>query len=123
MRTSTRLLLFAIFLSSLAMGQNQSEQPSTTHGKSESVVPDAGTEQDEILQLPAPDADPKVRKLDLSSGSKDLTSELGPLVINKDGTTSRITNWDGMNEDERERTVRILSRRNRQRMAKLKEDL
>lgn len=94
----------------------QPDQPKTTS------ISEQG-EQGDVLRLPPPDANAKVTKLDLSGGSKDLTEELGPLVINKDGTTARITNWDTMTPEERERTVRILARRNRQRMAKLKEDL
>lgn len=61
--------------------------------------------------------------LDLGKGSKDLTDELGPLVINKDGTTARITNWHKMTMDEKERTLRIITKRNRERLAVLKQGL
>lgn len=81
------------------------------------------TESQEALGLPPPTPREEVRKLDLTSGSQTLTDELGPLVINKDGTTARITNWDTMTSAEKERTIRILSKRNRERMAKLKEEL
>ncbi|EXJ53614.1 uncharacterized protein A1O5_13181 [Cladophialophora psammophila CBS 110553] len=37
---------------------------------------------------------------------------LGPVVINSDGTLSRIDNWAQMTEMERERTLRILGKRN-----------
>ncbi|KIW65734.1 hypothetical protein PV04_07960 [Phialophora macrospora] len=37
---------------------------------------------------------------------------LGPMVINSDGTLSRIHNWAEMTEAERERTLRILGKRN-----------
>lgn len=60
-------------------------------------------------------------QVNLSDGPQHLTDKLGPLVINKDGSTSRITNWDKMTPEERERTIRILSKRNRQRIAVLKE--
>lgn len=42
--------------------------------------------------------------------------KLGPLVVNSDGTLSRIHNWAGMTDAERERTVRVLNKRNQSRM-------
>lgn len=77
----------------------------------------------EPMKLPPSSSGGSMPKLDLSAGARDLTSELGPLVINKDGTTSRITNWGKMSSSERERTFRIISARNRERMARLKEEL
>ncbi|RSH79284.1 uncharacterized protein EHS24_001324 [Apiotrichum porosum] len=44
---------------------------------------------------------------------------LGPVLVNSDGTLSRVANWADMNELERERTVRILVKRNKVRMTKL----
>lgn len=41
---------------------------------------------------------------------------LGPLVVNKDGTLSRLENWAGMNAQERRRTVEYLRKRNLLRM-------
>ncbi|KIW94365.1 uncharacterized protein Z519_04341 [Cladophialophora bantiana CBS 173.52] len=38
---------------------------------------------------------------------------LGPVVINSDGTLSRIDNWAQMTKTERERTLRILGKRNK----------
>jgi hypothetical protein len=37
---------------------------------------------------------------------------LGPLVVNKDGTLSRIGNWAEMSEIERQNTLRVLGKRN-----------
>ncbi|KAI0673265.1 hypothetical protein C8Q78DRAFT_712979 [Trametes maxima] len=37
---------------------------------------------------------------------------LGPVVVNKDGTLSRVANWDAMTPMEKERTLRILVARN-----------
>lgn len=76
------------------------------------------------LGLPPPEATTgRAHKVDLSSGSADLSDALGPLVINKDGTTARITNWADMTAGERERTLRIITRRNRQRLQQLKDEL
>ncbi|KAI0427987.1 hypothetical protein F5Y09DRAFT_344155 [Xylaria sp. FL1042] len=45
---------------------------------------------------------------------------LGPLVVNEDGTMSRIANWEKMADIERENTLRILGKRNQMRLAKLR---
>lgn len=45
---------------------------------------------------------------------------LGPMVVNVDGTLSRIGNWEQMTEIERKNTVRILGKRNKQRLEALK---
>ncbi|KAI5466967.1 hypothetical protein BGZ63DRAFT_328465, partial [Mariannaea sp. PMI_226] len=45
---------------------------------------------------------------------------LGPLVINRDGSMSRVGNWAGMTEAEREATLRLLGRRNKQRLEALR---
>jgi len=59
-------------------------------------------------------------KIDTSSTQSTVKLDhLGPLVINSDGTLSRIQNWDGMTEAERERTLRVLGKRNMLRREKL----
>lgn len=45
---------------------------------------------------------------------------LGPLVVNRDGSTGRVANWAEMTEDERATTLKLLSKRNRQRLEALK---
>lgn len=45
---------------------------------------------------------------------------LGPLVVNKDGSLSRIANWDKMAEIERANTLRILGKRNQLRLGGLR---
>lgn len=60
-------------------------------------------------------------QLDLSNGHASLGDQLGPLVINKDGTTARITNWQEMTDNEKETTMRIVTKRNRARLAAIKE--
>ncbi|CZT47596.1 uncharacterized protein RSE6_08177 [Rhynchosporium secalis] len=59
--------------------------------------------------------------LDLSSGSTSVKLDhLGPMVVNVDGTLSRISNWDGMAQVERENTLRVIGRRNKVRLEALK---
>ncbi|KAI8330436.1 hypothetical protein BC941DRAFT_440485 [Chlamydoabsidia padenii] len=46
--------------------------------------------------------------------------ELGPVVVNSDGTLSRINNWKDMADIEKANVNRILLKRNRQRLEELK---
>ncbi|KAA1466822.1 hypothetical protein DENSPDRAFT_831715 [Dentipellis sp. KUC8613] len=77
--------------------------------------------------LPAPEptsGDSSVPKLDISGDTiaSMKYDALGPLVVNSDGTLSRITNWPKMTESERERTIRVLAARNQIRIAKQEAD-
>ncbi|KAF2727651.1 hypothetical protein EJ04DRAFT_401859, partial [Polyplosphaeria fusca] len=46
---------------------------------------------------------------------------LGPMVVNRDGTLSRVANWEQMSEVEKKNTLRILGKRNQLRMQALKD--
>jgi hypothetical protein len=72
-----------------------------------------------ILALPAPPAptDGDVGRpptIEINKGNEAVAGgvfkfdELGPMVVNSDGTLSRITNWTELSQGERERTVRLL---------------
>ncbi|CAA7262651.1 unnamed protein product [Cyclocybe aegerita] len=58
-----------------------------------------------------------IKQLDASSGQSIKLDELGPMVVNSDGTLSRIANWVSMTDLERERTLRVLSARNKIRLS------
>lgn len=45
--------------------------------------------------------------------------ELGPIIINTDGTMSRIPNWDQLTAAEREKTLRLIAKRNEKRKEEL----
>ncbi|KAK4130332.1 hypothetical protein BT67DRAFT_334561, partial [Trichocladium antarcticum] len=45
---------------------------------------------------------------------------LGPMVVGRDGTVSRIGNWHEMTAHERALTVRVLGKRNQLRLGNLK---
>ena len=49
--------------------------------------------------------------------------ELGPMIVNRDGTLRRITNWDTLTTSEKESTMRIVTKRNRERLLVLKKKL
>ncbi|CAK3786165.1 hypothetical protein BST61_czeina24g000240 [Lecanosticta acicola] len=73
------------------------------------------------LPLPAPPNGEEAHKLDLSSGEASVRMDhLGPLVVNQDGSLSRISNWQQMTEPERKSTLRLLGKRNQLRTEALK---
>jgi hypothetical protein len=47
--------------------------------------------------------------------------EMGPVIINSDGTTRRISNWDSLTKQEQEATWRRISKRNEERRKMLLE--
>lgn len=70
--------------------------------------------------LPAPGQGTPI-SLDVSGGgSTAKLSAMGPLVVNVDGTVSRITNWAEMTDAERETTFRMVGKRNQKRLDALK---
>jgi predicted Fe-S protein YdhL (DUF1289 family) len=69
--------------------------------------------QQEILQLPPADPNSDLPKLQFGQAMKlDI---LGPIIINTDGTTRRIDNWDKLTEKEKEVTWRRIRKRNAER--------
>lgn len=75
------------------------------------------------LPLPAPEhaaADQGDGVTSLRVGESVKLDAMGPLVVNTDGTMGRIGNWAGMTEHERAQTLRLLGKRNKERMDVLK---
>lgn len=78
------------------------------------------------LPLPAPEQDTAAAAVRgdgvtaLRVGESVRLDALGPLVVNADGSMGRVGNWAGMTEGEREATLRLLGRRNKQRLEALK---
>ncbi|KAH7155035.1 hypothetical protein B0J13DRAFT_618519 [Dactylonectria estremocensis] len=56
----------------------------------------------------------------LRVGESIRLDAMGPLVVNADGSMARVANWTGMTDGEREATLRLLGRRNKQRLEALK---
>lgn len=69
---------------------------------------------------PSTDGQPKQHRLDLGADAGVSLDHLGPMVVNVDGTLSRIGNWEQMTEIERKNTLRVLGKRNKQRLEKLR---
>ena len=77
------------------------------------------------LELPAPETpatneDAKARELKLG-GPGIKMDELGPLIVNPDGTLRRIANWATLSERERANALRTLKRRNNERIEALQQ--
>lgn len=104
-----------------------SRRAMTTENKSTSAQPASENATNEEqpsgqqpLPLPEPPADSKAVELDVSTGNAVKLDHLGPMVVNRDGTLSRIANWENMAEIERKNTLRILGKRNQLRLESLK---
>lgn len=80
----------------------------------------SNTNKDKTQGLPAPGQGTPIT-LDVSGdGSTVKLSEMGPLVVNVDGTVARISNWAEMTDAERETTFRMVGKRNKTRLEALK---
>lgn len=80
-------------------------------------------EAQERLALPDANSASNAPQIDLSGqngGQSVKLDHLGPMVVNTDGTMSRISNWEHMTEMEKQNTLRVLGKRNKQRLDALK---
>ncbi|KAF9371940.1 hypothetical protein CPB97_001587 [Podila verticillata] len=100
--------------SSSSTTNNNTPHSNTDHTKTDQSEPHKPT-----LALPAPgDAEPG---MNLEVNGKDIKLDiLGPVVVNEDGTMSRIDNWAEMAEIEKANVRRILLKRNELRLKKLR---
>ena len=72
--------------------------------------------------LPAPSGDDaSVPKLDINSGESIAMDAMGPVVVNDDGSLSRIANWPMLTDREKEVTQRRIAKRNNERLDRLRE--
>jgi hypothetical protein len=77
----------------------------------------APADPDQVLPLPEAEGTGNLPKLKF--GEKLRFEEWGPIVINADGTTRRISNWDMMTKAEQERTWTRIAKRNKERLEAL----
>ena len=75
----------------------------------------------EVPQLPEADPNANIPRINL--GETIRFEEMGPIILNTDGTTRRIENWDQMTKKEQEVTWRRISKRNEERRKVLLEKL
>ncbi|KAI2615117.1 hypothetical protein GGR54DRAFT_642618 [Hypoxylon sp. NC1633] len=90
--------------------RNENEQPEVSASASSDKTP---------LPLPAPSQAGETMQLPVGGEGVRL-DHLGPLVVNENGTMSRIANWDKMAEIERQNTLRVLGKRNKMRLERLR---
>ena len=58
-----------------------------------------------------------------SDGGENFTvklESLGPIIVNTDGSMQRIPNWSEMPQSEKDKTMRLVSARNKKRMMALR---
>ena len=73
----------------------------------------------ELLALPAPEDASTSVTLDVSTGQPVVLDHLGPVVVNTDGTLSRIANWAELSEHEQKVSLRRIAKRNVERLQAL----
>eukprot|EP01031_Cornospumella_fuschlensis_P038306 gene38306-46549_t len=78
--------------------------------------------QGEIPLLPAASENREGYRT-LSLGESVAMDELGPIIINPDGTTRRITNWNTLSKQEQMNSWRVIGERNKKRVEALKRRL
>jgi predicted Fe-S protein YdhL (DUF1289 family) len=78
----------------------------------------AEQKHEETLALPGP-LDLNDESFKLKLGETKSMDELGPIIVNKDGTLRRISNWNILTAHEKESSFRQIAARNMKRIAAL----
>ena len=108
-------------MSSSVSNQHENNKDNANSAASQNNEHDQESQPSQPLPLPAPSTSTDgTTKINVDGQAVKL-DHLGPLVVNKDGTLSRIANWESMAEIERQNTLRILVKRNQIRTEALKE--
>ena len=81
---------------------------------------DCVNEDSEIKLLPPVSTMSEGETRSISLGESIKFEELGPIIINTDGTTRRIENWNTLSPQEKASSWRLISKRNAQRLEALK---
>jgi hypothetical protein len=98
--------------------------PSVEDNTSSSLVAsaaDTSTPSTGMLALPAPEDVNSLITLDVSTGQAVTLDHMGPVVVNTDGTLSRITNWARMTKEEQDVTKRRIAKRNVERLKEFRD--
>lgn len=94
----------------------------TSNGNNNNNNENNNDNESPLLQLPPSDPnknDDNIQTLKMGEAIK--LDHLGPIILNTDGTTRRIDNWDILTEKEREVTWRRIKKRNEERRQALLE--
>eukprot|EP00543_Licmophora_paradoxa_P013006 CAMPEP_0202473216 /NCGR_PEP_ID=MMETSP1360-20130828/90313_1 /ASSEMBLY_ACC=CAM_ASM_000848 /TAXON_ID=515479 /ORGANISM="Licmophora paradoxa, Strain CCMP2313" /LENGTH=128 /DNA_ID=CAMNT_0049100029 /DNA_START=54 /DNA_END=440 /DNA_ORIENTATION=- len=111
--TNSKGLAFATSPNNEDEQQQPTETAQSQHTEGETI------EESKILQLPESDPNADIPTIKLGESIK--FEEMGPVIINSDGTTRRINNWNEMTKKEQEVTWRRISKRNEERRKMLLE--
>merc|ERR1712146_355375 len=79
-----------------------------------------GKQDTPILALPEAEDKDKVQTLEVGGAGIKL-DDLGPVIVNKDGTMRRIANWANLSPQEQAATLRRIGKRNQERVRELQE--
>ena len=90
-------------------------------GLQTSALPVSDDADAPILALPAPEDVQRNIELNVMTGEPVMMDALGPVVVNSDGTLSRIANWHDMTEQERRLTQRRIAKRNVERLREFRD--
>lgn len=96
-------------------GTDDLAQNTISHGRVE--------DESSIPALPEPKArnpSEPVHSLEVNGDAVSM-DELGPIIVNADGTLRRIENWATLTKHEQATTMKLISRRNKKRLTALKE--
>jgi hypothetical protein len=114
----------SVSCASIRMSSTSSSAPAaaaTSQSSDEKQQAQDSSQPDKLpLGLPEPPSADGPIKLDVSTGESVSLDALGPMVVNKDGTISRIANWDKMAAIEKQNTLRIVGKRNQVRLEALR---
>ena len=105
--TTQHTTSFAVQSSSTVQGSS----PNEDNKKTDNVLD--GEKGNALLLPPSNDDNKDIKTLKLGESMK--LDHLGPIILNTDGTTRRIDNWDILTEREREVTWRRIKKRNEER--------
>lgn len=94
-----------VVVSAMSADSNNNHKPTTML---ESKEPEK-----EVLQLPEASNDSTIPSIKLGESIK--FEDMGPVIINADGSTRQIANWDKMTESEQKVAWRRISKRNEER--------
>ena len=76
------------------------------------------SEEDEGIPLLPAATTGESRQIELGGEALKM-DDLGPIIINADGTTRRISNWDTLSKQEKESSWRLIAARNKRRIEDL----
>ena len=120
MNGSARSLTRGVAFAAPPNPHSAGESGPTTAASSDPPPPagdDNGT--DDLPRLPPVDPSSTEKVPTLKFGETLRFDEMGPIILNTDGTTRRIDNWNDMTQQEKEVAWRRIKKRNAERRDKL----